>query len=75
MMSFFRDLYKNPTVANEKAQMYHDKNNRDPILHFVSHGVLCVVYIRKKRIFSACEQVYLGICAPFASIYQMSKKR
>ena len=74
-MSFVKELYKNPDNAEKKAQVYHGKNNDDPVLHLVAHGALCVVFLRKRQMFLACEQVYLGICAPFASVYRRYRTR
>ena len=67
---FCRELYKNPQYIERRANIYHSKNNQHPIRHVVAHGALCVVFIRQNKMISACEQVYLGVCAPFFSVYR-----
>jgi hypothetical protein len=74
MYIFCKELYKNPGLAHHKAQIFHSKNNHKPMRHIISHGVLCAVYIRQNKMIPACEQVYLGICAPFASLYRKYRK-
>ena len=68
MFVFCKTLYENPETAHQKAQQFHQQNNHRPILHLVSHGALCAVFLRKKQMFRASKQVYLLLCAPFATI-------
>ena len=68
MFVFCKTLYKKPEMAHQKAQKFHQQNKHKAIHHFVAHGVLCAVFLRKNQKFSASKQIYLAVCAPFASL-------
>ena len=74
MFVFCKILHKNPELAYQKAQEFHQKNNHRPIVHCIAHGALCAVFLRQREILSASKHVYLAVCAPFVTAFQRNTR-
>ena len=67
-----RLVIKSPDAhTQEDFQKQHDLWNQSIILHPMSHILLAMAH-RKDKV-RVCQESYLALCAPFATLYQRLK--